>query len=68
VWTVDDVARLIEFKKEFLFIFTLRSIYSEGLQKIRSIAKLYKILLYLFRIGRIKLLCRTPARFVELFR
>ena len=46
LWTVDDVARLIEFKKkEFLFInllfFTLGSIWSRGITKTGSITKLY---------------------------
>jgi len=51
VWTVDDVARLVYIKKEFIFIyllFTLVNMWSWGMTKIRSITKLYKTLLYLF--------------------
>jgi len=45
--SLDHVARLIELKKEFLFIylFSLGCIWAWGMTKIRSIKKLYKTLL-----------------------
>ena len=49
VWTVDDVARLIDIKKNsYLFIFTI--VWSCGMTKMRSITTLSKTLLYLFII------------------
>ena len=48
VWTVDDVARLIDLKKRILIYFTIDSVWSRGMTKIRSITKLYITPLYLF--------------------
>jgi len=52
VWTVDDVARLVELKKNSLFrpIFklTFGSIWSWGMTKFRSITKLYSTYLFIY--------------------
>jgi len=54
VWTVDDVAGLITWTKEFLYIYfilTLGSIWSWGTTKIRSITKLYSVYIFTYYIN-----------------